>query len=454
MSEDPSLAAGSACTLTLTECLHCAGRAMYGAGWIFGLSPTERARMVQYSDGTLPADPAICAEVERIRDRDGLARVQRRQVLRWIESCGFSTAGGARIDEATFERALARDFARHSTPMPPASDPPASDEDGRDVRPWWRRRERSIARFTQRQRTVRRWLAFREIADWCACAATGASADDEETARTLAYQRLDQSARNGEFDRNERCRGTAMETARSKILFLDTYIAGDLRTPKRCRLNQEQIEFVEDIRDLWARCWLPSELARQWLGVHGYPWPPHFEPAPKKPTARAIQDFDVRLGWIPLTAALEIIRAVTGDIAWEQAKNAIALGALPARCQADGVTRDLEPHWLDFLAWDRPDGDVLWFDREKAWGALGRPVDRAGVLAPDRAENIVVPIARCAELWPGCAWPETDAVMPMGENAPGAPAILADPLSGEADVFDRLGMISLSATSIRFSSGA
>jgi hypothetical protein len=296
MSEDPSLAAGSAGTLTLTECLYRAGRVMYGAEWIFGLSPTERARMVQYSKGTLPADPAIRAKVEGIRDQDGLARVQRRQVLLWIESCGFSTAGGTRIDEAAFERALARDFARHGAPMPRASDPPAGEEDGR-VLPWWRRREHSIVRFAERQNRVRQWLAFREIADWCARATTGASIDNEETARRLAYQRLDQSARNGEFDRNERCRGTAMKTARSKILYLDTYIAGELRTPKRCRLSKEQIELVEDIRDLGARCWLPRELARQWLGVHGYPWPRHFEPtSPNKaqpgpmaepPTARA-----------------------------------------------------------------------------------------------------------------------------------------------------------------------
>jgi hypothetical protein len=144
--------------------------------------------------------------------------------------------------------------------------------------PWSRRRELSIECFAESQRTVRRWIALNEIADWCARSATGTSADDEETARTLAYKRLDQSARNGEFTRHERCRGPAMGTARSKILYLDPYVAGEPRTPKRCRLTEEQLRFVEDIRTLGARCWLPHHLARQWLAAHAYPWPAHFDP--------------------------------------------------------------------------------------------------------------------------------------------------------------------------------
>ena len=69
-----------------------------------------------------------------------------------------------------------------------------------------------------------------------------------------------------------------MGTARSKILYLDPYVAGDPPTPKRCRLTQEQFRFVEEIRTLSARCWLPHHLARQWLAAHNYSWPAHFDP--------------------------------------------------------------------------------------------------------------------------------------------------------------------------------
>jgi hypothetical protein len=125
-----------------------------------------------------------------------------------------------------------------------------------------------------------------------------------------------------------------------------------------------------------------------------------------------IDAFDVRLGWISLSVALAIIRPVIGECTWEQVTKSIRVKALPARCLADGVTRDFEPHWLDFLAWDRCDGNVLWFDREKAWRAFGRPADRAGVPVQDRAENIVVSIARCADLWPSCSWPPASGICP------------------------------------------
>jgi len=173
-------------------------------------------------------------------------------------------------------------------------------------------------------------------------------------------------------------------------------------------------------------------------------WPPYepnaatsrSEQGPSE-SAKALHEFDVRLGWIRLTAAVEIIGSVAGDLAWQQVKQAIQRKALLARCRADGVTCDLEPHWIDFLAWDRPDGDVLWFDREKAWRAFARPVDRTAVPVPDRTEDIVVPIARCAELWPGCAWPGRGVAKRILEGAPSAPATPADSLSGGTDVFGR-----------------
>jgi hypothetical protein len=303
----------------------------------------------------------------------------------------------------------------------------------------WRRekwRREWIAKFTERQRIARRWIAFIDLVDWCGESTTAAGLKEEAGARKVAYQRLADSAQEGEFERD----------GRSKILYLDALVTGDGASP-RCRLTREQFKIALDVAamppapslplEVLNCCWLPRALVRHWLQSHGYRPAPHLEPAAKKPTARTIHDFDVQVGWVPLTAALEIIRAAAGEPAWEQVKKAIRLKALPARCQADGFTRDLEPHWLDFLAWDDCDGDVLWFDREKAWRAFARPVGRTAIPVPDRAENIVVPIARCAELWPGGAWPERGLVKRIPEGDPLTPITPADPLSGGADVFDR-----------------
>jgi hypothetical protein len=112
--------AGPAGALTLTECLHRVGRAIYGGEWITGLSSTDRAMMIQYAGNIPPTDPVIRAEIERIRDRDGLASVQRSQALGWIRGCGFRTDAGARIDRVAFEQALSRDFGRHRLPIPEA----------------------------------------------------------------------------------------------------------------------------------------------------------------------------------------------------------------------------------------------------------------------------------------------------------------------------------------------
>jgi hypothetical protein len=166
-------------------------------------------------------------------------------------------------------------------------------------------------------------------------------------------------------------------------------------------------------------------------------WPPHernvatsrSKQGPWAPggSANALHEFDIRLGWIRLTAALEIIGSVAGDLAWQQMKQAIQLKALPARCRGDGVTRDLEPHWLDFLAWGCPDGDVLWFDREKAWRRSGRPTDRTGVSVPGRADNVVVSFTHCAILWPDCAWPKASTAEVVGDGAPHAVSLGTKP---------------------------
>lgn len=147
---------------------------------------------------------------------------------------------------------------------------------------------------------------------------------------------------------------------------------------------------------------LPDDFRKIAMGFFG----------PAGPGEMAVQvpeDVAARWGWIGLHRVVEVIKHAKGDAAWLEVKTALRLQELPARCIADGVTKDFEPHWLDFLARsEAPETRaVLWFDREKAWRKAGR----AAVLIPDRAEDILVPIARCAVLWPDCAWPTVQALI-------------------------------------------
>jgi hypothetical protein len=132
----------------------------------------------------------------------------------------------------------------------------------RNDRERYRRWQEWIGGFAQRQREARRWITILDIVDWCARSETGASAAAEEEARELAYSRLDQSARLGEFERRV-FRG-GREIIISKIRYLDPELP-------RCRLGREQLAHVENIRDLAEFCWLPREVARQWVEAHNYP---------------------------------------------------------------------------------------------------------------------------------------------------------------------------------------
>src|SRR5437868_15409690 len=118
------------------------------------------------------------------------------------------------------------------------------------------RRREWIDKFRQRQHVARGWIEFVEIAKWCARSTTGTSADDEQRALELAYQRLTASVLQGEFE----------ASGQSKILYLDPMVTGDGMTP-RWRLSRKQFEIAAKIVTpslpilVLARCWLRRERA-------------------------------------------------------------------------------------------------------------------------------------------------------------------------------------------------
>ena len=141
------------------------------------------------------------------------------------------------------------------------------------VDPDWQRKRRHwqrIVRFAERQRAARQWIPLSEIAEWCARSVTGANAAAEQDARDLAYKRLDQAARQGEFEQNIFRAGRIVKV--SELRYLDPEVPCT-------RIAREQLAYIKDIGHVAAYCWLPRKAAWQWLAAHGYRWPAHFDPS-------------------------------------------------------------------------------------------------------------------------------------------------------------------------------
>lgn len=141
-----------------------------------------------------------------------------------------------------------------------------------------RRRRACINRFVEKQRRLRHWISFVEIADTCARAVGPASIAEEDEARSLAYRRLVELISRGEFEK----------TGKSWILMLIPKLDGS--APPH-RLSYDYFRGMVDaygvtdftsnsglVRDhLWF-CWLPSELCREWFERHLLAWPSEFNP--------------------------------------------------------------------------------------------------------------------------------------------------------------------------------
>jgi hypothetical protein len=278
-----------------------------------------------------------------------------------------------------------------------------------------------IKGFAGRQRIAHRWIAFVDLADWCAHSTTAAGRAEEDQTRDLAWQRIAQSILNAEFERN----------SRSKVLYLDPSVMGDGGSA-RCRLTREQFRIAFDIAAappgsslpllVLVRCWVPRELARQWIETHGYRWPPHFDlerpPAVSVPGVRISSKRwrpSRNRHWKPLAAAIGAVarrRRVRLDQAWAIIKGDIAAAEIKARCgprrydhqQGRWIEtwRDFDPRWLGFIAYECPEDSHLRFDVNAAERArmIGEQLDPP----PEHVRDIVVDAARLDELYPRRGW--------------------------------------------------
>jgi hypothetical protein len=139
-----------------------------------------------------------------------------------------------------------------------------------------------IKRFAEHQRRLREWISVPDLTDWCGQSTTTAVVAEQAKSRDLALELFADSILKAEFERE----------GRSKILFLSSRVTGRGSIP--CRLKRESFErqwrYAAKMTpapplplEVLACCWLPRELARQWIESHGYRWPPHLDP--EKPPA-------------------------------------------------------------------------------------------------------------------------------------------------------------------------
>jgi hypothetical protein len=97
-----------------------------------------------------------------------------------------------------------------------------------------------------------------------------------------------------------------------------------------------------------------------------------------------------------MSQRLNRIAAFLGEEqAWQQMRDAIGDGRLPARCRSFGIDRQpLQPEWMRLLIWDDGDDDAMFFRAEKGIDLV--PPMRV----PEWVTNTEVSVAASDRLWP------------------------------------------------------
>jgi hypothetical protein len=149
-------------------------------------------------------------------------------------------------------------------------------------------------RFAARQKRTRRWVNFREIADWLADLDAARRSISHEAGRSAAFGMLQDDFLAGDFE----------EASRSMVLYLHP-------STRMVRLQQQQLSEIlatvftrhqsasEVVQTHYlAHCWIPRRLFDRWLAKHELPRAPQrFEPQeadhPKKEKRSRKTDRDI-----------------------------------------------------------------------------------------------------------------------------------------------------------------
>ena len=130
-------------------------------------------------------------------------------------------------------------------------------------------RRNRIQRFTERQRRIRDWINFAEIAEWCS--KEDGSILPNKDKSTAAYETLGGDLLGGTFE----------EDGRSQVLYLHPSVTKARMT---AAWLQDAIIHNYDAahgRSYLANCWIPRRMFILWLAKHRLPASPQrFEPFP------------------------------------------------------------------------------------------------------------------------------------------------------------------------------
>jgi hypothetical protein len=157
---------------------------------------------------------------------------------------------------------LPDDFASRNVIPPPEGIRPRTKQGEQ-----WHAKQ--IERFKERQRRVREWISFAEIAEWRSKEDSSIVPNEEKSA--AAYEMLASDLLAGEFE----------EKGRSLVLYLHRAVTKYRMTTAWL---QDAIAHNYDgdhgRSGYLAHCWLPRRLFDHWIAKHGLPAsPPRFEPA-------------------------------------------------------------------------------------------------------------------------------------------------------------------------------
>jgi hypothetical protein len=136
--------------------------------------------------------------------------------------------------------------------------------------------ESCIERWQERMRQSREWVCFADLADWCA--RESGTINPDERKKVNAYRQLGESLKLGKF-------GTGKHT---RVPFPDGLI---LKGTKRwIRMTTQTYEQISEEGRGWEAvlegCWIPRDLARQWLEAKRLALPPWLS----SPESEAIQN--------------------------------------------------------------------------------------------------------------------------------------------------------------------
>lgn len=142
-----------------------------------------------------------------------------------------------------------------------------------------RRRLAFIHRFTKRQRQLRHWVGFSDIALWASHVPGDALSDKDRLNRT--YIDLFETMRAGDFNLANRskvlCLQPRSKAIRLTAMHLDEVIAIFSFTDS------------ELIESYLSRCWIPRALAADWFKRRNLPLPEHLFPSKQPPMTAQVK---------------------------------------------------------------------------------------------------------------------------------------------------------------------